>query len=362
MMVRSLPAIVVVGACGLAVAEPAALEPMSTRTTFFAGREVTLGTVIRGGDAVAGRLVWTLTALGRTLAHGAVDVRHDGGPATIAAVTLATPDVKAGVVIEATFTAVLVDPANARLATHARPVRIFFPNPFVDRTRWLELLRLALVDPVGDTERVLAEAGVPFTLVRSEADIVAADPGIVVVGEGASWLDRPDLPVLGARIAARGVPVLCLAPRDGRLALPHAANGEDVGDAKRLAFEHTGIVAALDPRLDGRDWAAGGRAILSRLVVAAEGDRVVVRIVAAADDPGGWPWLAIDYARSAAETTKSPFIICGYGIMEHWHETPAARYFLAAILERLAADRATTDRDGDRPDSTPPKALQENPR
>ena len=356
MMLRRMIGIFAVIACGVAAAEPPALAPASGRTNVVAGREAILGTVIRG-DAVAGRLVWTLTALGRTLASGAADVRHDGGPATSVAVAAAIPAIKEGVVVEAVFTAVLVDAAGSRLATHARPVRIFPADPFVDRTRWLEALALALVDPVGDTERVLTAAGVPFTLVRSEADIATAAPRVLLVGEGASWLDRPDLPGLVTRLAAQGTPVLCLAPRDGTLPLSGAADTPVEAVAKRLVFERTGIVTALDPRLDGGDWGAAGGSIVSRLAIVAEGDHAVIRIAAAADKPAGWPWLEIDYADPASPTSGSTLVVCGYGIVAHWDETPAARYLFAAVLGRLAADGP-----GNQPQSTPNDSLPENPR
>jgi len=358
-MTRSLIGIVAVCTCSVAAAAPLALEPTTARTNFFAGREITLGVVIRGGDPAAGRLVWTLTAFGRRLAGGTCDVRHDGSPATIVEVDVAIPEVKEGVVVEAAFTVIFADAAGTRLASHTRPVRIFPADPFVDRARWLETLEIALVDPVGDTERVLHAAGVPFTLVRSESDIAAAQPGIIVVGEGASWLDRSDLPALVTRFASTGLPVLCLAPRDGTLPLPGTADVEGAAVATRVAFERAGIVAALDPRLDGGDWVAEGRAIMTRLSIVAAGDRAMIRIAAAADDPGGWPWLEIDYADRAASAT---LVVCGYGIVSHWDETPAARYLLAAILDRLTADRGVTDRPIDQADSAPPAALPEKRR
>jgi hypothetical protein len=345
--------IVAMAVCTMAAAEPPALEPASGRTNFFAGREATLGTVVRG-DAVAGRLAWSLAALGRTLASGTLDVRHEGGPATTAAAVATIPAVKEGVVVEAVFTAVLVDAAGTRLATHTMPVRIFPTEPFVDRSRWLESLALALVDPVGDTARALTEAGVPFTLVRTEAEIAAAAPRVLVVGEGASWLDRPDLPGLVTRCAARGMPVLCLAPREGTLPLSGAADPSVEAVATRLVFERAGGVTALDPRLDGGDWGPAGGGIVSRLTIVAEGDRAVVRIAAPADEPAGWPWLGIDYADPATPTSKSTLVICGYGVVAHWNDTPAARYLFAALLDQLAADRP-----GDRPDSLPTDALPE---
>ena len=355
-MRRGLIAIVVVCACGVASAKPLALEPTSSRGNFFAGREATLGVVMCGGGPAAGRLAWTLTAFGRTLAGGTSNVRHDGGPATITEVAVAIPEVKEGVVVEAAFTAIFVDAAGTRLASHTQPVRIFPANPFVDQTRWLESLNLVLIDPTGDTERVLIAAGVPFTLAQSDADIASAQPRIIMLGEGGSWLDRPDLPALATRWAASGVPVLCLAPQDGTLPLSGMADVEGEAVATRFALERAGAVADLDPRLDNADWVAEGRTITTRVAVVGEGDRAVIRLAAAAEIPGGWPWLQLDYADPAAATT-APLVMCGYGIIAHWDETPAARYLLAAILHRLTADRSA-----DASDLLPTTALPEKPR
>ena len=351
MMARFLPAMVAIFACSLVTAAPPDLAPANGRTNFFAGRDATLRTVIRGGDAVAGRLAWNLTALGRTLRGGTLDVAHDGGPATAIDVAMEMPDVKEGIVLEATLTTVLADAAGTRLAACARPVRIFSADPFFERTRWLEGINLALIDPVGDTERVLVAAGVPFTLVRTEADITAAEPRIIVVGEGTSWLEGPDLATLLSRFASRGVPVLCLAPRDGTLPLPGTTPVEGAAIVKRLAFERAGVVAAFDPRLDGRDWDTEDRTIVSRFVIATEGDRAVLRI-AAADDPSGWPWVESEYTDHTTATAK--LVFCGHGIVSHWNETPSARYLFAAILHRL-----TVAQPGDRPDSTPTAELPE---
>jgi hypothetical protein len=96
---------------------------------------------------------------------------------------------------------------------------------------------------------------------------------------------------------------------------------------------------------------------VSQLAIVAEGDHAVIRIAAAADEPAGWPWLEVDYADPASPTSGSTLVLCCYGVVAHWDETPAARYLFAAVLDRLTADRP-----GDQPDSRPTDSLPENPR
>jgi|LakMenEpi03Aug12_release.lakeMendotaPanAssembly.Ray.scaffolds.fasta_scaffold78929_3 hypothetical protein len=311
------------------------VEPADHRTNFFAGGEAALGTVIRGGDAVEGTLVWVLAVGGRTLATGALEVRHAAGGATRRSVTVALPQGRAGVVIEAEFTAALVDAAGLRLGACSRPVRIFPTDPFADRTRWLAALGIIVIDPRGETEKTLTAAGVPFESFRADADVAALEVRLIIVGEGTSWREHPRLPHALAGAAARGARVLCLAPRDGTMPLPGTDDAADLF-ATSLLLRRADVVADLDARLDCRDWSDAAEPTVGGLALTAEGDAVVVRATAGS---AGWPWLEAGFARRAATPAAGKLLICTLGIVAHWDETPAARFLFAAILERLDAGK-----------------------
>lgn len=352
-----------IAACGIllgavAAAAPGVVEPADRRTNWFAGREAGFGTVIRSDEAVAGRLVWVLAVANRTIASGAVDVRHPGGGAMRVDVGVAVPEGREGVTVEAEFATALVDAAGTRLGACSRRVRIFPDDPFAGRTHWLESLGITVVDPPGDTERILEAAGVPFTSVKADADISGLTPRLLIVGEGTSWIDHPGLPHALAGAAAGGSVVLCLAPRDGTMPLPGQADEPGVFVASKLILRSTDVVGEIDVRLDDSDWSVVGPTIRSRLRIEADGDAVVVR---AGDGPVGWPWLEAGFAPHESQPSRGRIVVCGLGIMAHWEDTPAARYLLASLLERLTVKKpeAMTSPHVDSSNAAPPKENEQ---
>lgn len=301
------------------------------RTNFFTGREATVGVVVRGA-AFNGPLAWTLSVGNRPLARGTAAVRHVGPDPTLVDVTLAIPEGRAGIVIDAILNVSLSDGGDRWRGGTSKVVRLFPVDPFADRRQWLESRQIALVDPVGHTAAAFEAANVPFTLVPADLAIAAIRPPVIVVGEGASFDDRPGLAADLAFVASRGVGVLCLAPRVGEIPLPGTM--DEPGDvvAKSLVLRRADVVAELDDRLDWRAWSAAGDTVTSRLTMAADGCTVLAR---AGDVPTGWPWLEAAFTRRESDPPEGKIIVCGLGIVAHWHETPAARYLFAALIERL---------------------------
>lgn len=341
-------------AAGIAAGDDAlVMAPADARTNYFAGRAAECGTVIRGGVVVDGSLAWVLAVGGRSLANGAAAVRHPGRGATNAVVTVPVPAGREGVVAEATLTTVLADAAGARLGTATRPVQIFPADPFFDRRRWLDGLRIVIVDPGGGTEKVLAAAGVPLLFARADADIAALRPQVVIVGEGLAWAEHPRLAADLVGLCGQGTNVLCLAPASGAFPLPDPADTVGDGVVDRLTLRQADVVGDLDGQLDWRDWSARGSTVISRLAIVADREAVVAR---AGGTPRGWPWLEARFADRESGRPAGTFVVCGLGIVAHWEETPAARYLFAAVLARLAAPAADTAPSPD------PRSHQESPR
>ena len=73
---------------------------------------------------------------------------------------------------------------------------------------------------------MLEKARVPFTFTKNIAALDELREGLLVIGEGTAWRDYRALGEAAVKAAARGVPVLCLAPGEGRLVLPGTAGAE----------------------------------------------------------------------------------------------------------------------------------------
>lgn len=343
--------------------DPPVVEFSDMRTNYFTGRDAKVGVIVRGG-AVDGTLAWVLKVGNRPLAQGTVAVRHAGHDPTRVDVALALPKGREGIVIDATLITVLVDGAGERRGDTSKRVRMFPADPFANRRRWLESRQIALIDTVGHTAQALEAANVPFTLVPDAEDVAAIRPPVIVVGEGFSWGDRPKLAVDLAFVAARGVGILWLAPRDGEMQLPGTADEPGTVVTNSLILRRADVVSELDDRLDWCDWSEAEDTVVSPLRMKADGTTVFVRT---GDGRTGWPWLEASFTRHETDLPSGKMVICGLGIVAHWHETPAARYLFAAILERLTRSTPVPT-DGtstgappptDQPSTTPSQETEE---
>ncbi len=73
---------------------------------------------------------------------------------------------------------------------------------------------------------MLEKARVPFTFTKNTAALGELREGLLVIGEGTAWRDYRSLGETIVKAAARGVPVLCLAPGEGTLVLPGTAGSD----------------------------------------------------------------------------------------------------------------------------------------
>jgi hypothetical protein len=150
------------------------------------------------------------------------------------------------------------------------------------------------------------------------------------VGEGVSFEEEKDLPDTLIRAAARGRPVLCLAPAKGVLPLP-GADGTAAPLPQALCLHRTEIIAQLDRHLDLSGWPPDGKVVASAFALKAVEGSVLAEVT---DGSSGWPWL------EATHANKGRLLLCGFGLTTHWDAGPAPRYLFARLLERLAGTRA----------------------
>lgn len=305
-------------------AEVIAFEPVEKWANLFGGQKVTWHFQVRGLDAEPARATWALGQDARTLSRGEATITNKAGAIEVA-VPLTAPPVKPGVVLPLTLTVTLVNAANAPLVTGTKRFWVFHTDPFSERIAWLKQLNLRLYDPDGRTARVLDTAKVPYTAVGNPDALTEGEPGIGIVGEGLSFEEYRTLPAAIEKAAATGHPVLCLAPTGGSLPVP-GTEGAEAGPAVRLRLARADIITELDKRLDAAQWVTGP-SIASSLTIGAARGQVVATVRPGAGD---WNWLECGYAN-----THSKLIICGFGLIANWDESPTPRYLFAQLLSYL---------------------------
>lgn len=206
-----------------AAAEGAAIEPGEKWANVFSGAEIKFHYTVHTAQAIDGRLDWSLSVNRRTVEHGQLALAGAPGHAAEVTVAFKAPEVKEGVVLESQLSLAAYAAGNPRpVAQHAKTVWIFPRDPFAGRSQWLKGLKITLFDPGGKTADVLEKARVHFAFTKNTAALGDLRDGLLVIGEGTPWRDYRALGEAAVKAAARGVPVLCLAPGEGSLVLPGA--------------------------------------------------------------------------------------------------------------------------------------------
>jgi hypothetical protein len=214
---------------------------------------------------------------------------------------------------------------------------VFHPDPFVERMKWLEELKITLYDP--DPKRATAKAleklKVPFEEAPNAAALAEVKEGFILVGEGVSFKNDAGLGETLARAAARGLPVLCLAPKEGSFALP-GAEGSGLPVPDGLELRRAEVITRVDKRLDAKAWPPSGSVVASGLALKTEEGKVVAEAAAGGT---GWPWLEAEFG------DRGRLAVCGFALIERWDATPAPRYFFAGVLKRLTGSEKEKEKE-----------------
>lgn len=302
------------------------IVPQAPATNYFGDRDVRWSFHIIVDKAATGNVLWEYLAGQRTIARG--ESRFDATPERPASVAIALrlPPVKDGVVFptQLKITAMAAD-EKAPLANFESPVWLFPENPLTDRSTWLEELKLALYDPAGETAALWDEEKIAYTWLRNLAALAERKEGLVVIGEGVSPEDEPELPAAVFAKVAAGVPVLWLAPAAGDLPLTELVQNRDVAE---IQWRRSDVIAALDKRLDALAWDRGGEVPLTTLRLTAKKDEIIAEVD---DDPLSWPWLDVRFRLPGAR-----LIVCGFSVVAAWPQSPTPRFLFVRMLEELA--------------------------
>ena len=310
----------------LARANPPAIVSRESVSAFFGGDNLTLHFTVQSVDSADALARWSFSVEHRVLARGEARLSPTHGRPGELTLRLKAPAVKEGVVLAGQVSIIVTSNTRPDLrATLARPVWFFPKDPFAGRASWLRERKIILFDPPGRTAEIFKAAGLPFQELNNPDAIAELAEGTLIVGEGVSFTSQRGLPEALLRAAARGAPVLCLAPVDGVLPIPDG-NDRDLPAPARLAFRRNEIITELDRRLDARGWAEDGKEVASRLVLRGDGLTVGAEVTTAGS---GWPWVEIDFSKPG-----SRIVFCGFALISHWDHGPTPRFLLARALDR----------------------------
>jgi hypothetical protein len=301
------------------------LQPREPWTNLFADQDVALHFSV--APDLKGRLTWTFAAAnGRVYDRGRGEARLPGGGKPVK-ITLRTPPLNPGVVQEAKLTVSLIaDGKELAGAGYEKTMWIFPADPFADRHQWLAALRIKLYDPAAQakTTALFKEWKIPFAEVARLAGLDEVHNGLIIIGEGASLQDEPDLMPALLRAATRGVRVVCLAPATGSFVVPGTEPDAAPGS---LTLARQDMIRKLDKRLDSVSWPPAGSSVGRSLALKAEEGKVVAEITPGAK---GWSWLAVDFSQK-----KGRLVVSCFSMIGSWEAGPTPRYLLARILENL---------------------------
>lgn len=322
--------------CGLAEDPLIALTLVEKRSNWFSETQAHYTAIIQSDTPRTVELAWRLSSHERTILAGAQTVRLDAGQPQSVKIDIPLPPVAKEVIFptELVVTAASTEDVAQPPATTTHKLWIFDPNPFSALKTTIDHWNIALYDPANTTSSVLDESGIPFKAITQWASLETDRPGMLLIGEGVSFDEEPGLLPLMLRLAATGVPVICLAPAAGAFDLP----GTEAGDAplpESLCFEGPKIIQLFDERLDQNEWSSDAHSAMAFVRLVPYGASVQGQIEKRAP---GWPWMELRYGNRSASC-----IICGLGIMRDWATSPSPRYLLLSMIKTMKAGKDKTE-------------------
>ena len=207
---------------------------------------------------------------------------------------------------------------------------VFPRDPFALRKDWLKARNIHLFDPEDTTKPALKALEIPFTSIRNLETVHDLKDALLLIGEGVSFRDYRALSALMLHAAARGLPVVCLAPAGGQATILDP-DDEALPSPNALRLRRADVIRQLDKRLDRIAWPPDGRIVQSSLVLRGERGPVVGVVTEGGE---GWPWLELSFGPTQVTEKKGgQLIICGFGIIDKWEAGPTPRFLFARMLE-----------------------------
>ena len=311
-------------------------------SSVFGGRRAEFHCAITATKSFRGRAGWSLAVGRRTIARGEASVSAGPQKTETVEIRFDVPQLKEGVVMPAVLSVACYGPNGDRPAgSLKKPLWIFPENPFADRSQWLKQLQIHLFDPVGKTRQVFQDAAIPFSETRNVDALSALEGGLLVIGEGTSLEEYRGLSRITMETAAKGIPVLCLAPSNGQFTVPGMEETDHLPRPTSIAFRRADVIRELDKRLDARAWPPDGKAAAGSLVVKSDRGHVIAQVV---EGDAGWPWLEVGFSAK-----RGKLIVCGFGLVKKWNAGPTPRFLFARLLDYMSIDSSTSISKGELP-------------
>jgi hypothetical protein len=311
------------------------LESREKWTNLVADSKMEFHYTVKVPAAFKGRVTWTFADAGTKnvfpRGRGEAAVAADPKKPAEVKIPLEVPPLKEGVALQAQLIVTVYDAKEEKAASEERTLWIFADDPFFNRSKWFEDLKITIFDSDAKSKtgaalqalKSLKELKQPFVEVRNVAALADLKDGVLLIAEGVSFKDEPGLAEAMVQAASRGVPVICLAPKDGSFPVPGTNNG--LPNPSNLTFMRQDIITKLDKRLDAVAWAPENQVVARSLAIKSEDGKVIAEVI---DGAKGWPWLQVDYPDK-----KSRLIVLGFPIIQRWDNSPTPRYLLARLLE-----------------------------
>jgi len=294
----------------------------------FGGTNAQFHISLASPKALQGWLAWCFSAAGRTITRGESAVSLSAGVPETVTIDLQVPPVKKGVVMTSALDATLHSTgAREALANIHKPIWVFPEDPFAYEKEWLKDLQIRLFDPEGNTVAAFESLQIPFEEIGRSSAIGSISEGILIIGEGISLMDYRGLDELMVEASARGIPVLCLALSEGEFYMPGTRNSK-MPEPEGIQFARSGRIKAFDKRLDNHVWSQDRATVASRIAVLGERGAVIGDIETG--DKNGWPWIEFSFKKG-----DEKLLICGFGIIQSWKDSPAPRYLFREMLKYL---------------------------
>ena len=273
---------------------------------------------------------WRLSVAGHTVARGETALSKKNGiiPFNIA---FTLPQLKQGVTADLTLSlSVTGSDSGVKLATTNKTISSFSADVFANRNKWLKSLNIVLLDPEKATVELFDSLNIPYRFIRSADSLAEVTQGVVIVGEGVSLKENKGLWNVLTGVAARGVPVLCLALMEGEMKVAGMGPTE-LPKSSSLIMKRHQIIREIDKRLDINSW-CGERMIASHSIMFT-GERGPVTAVIKEDNTE-WLWLEQSF-----ENTNAKLILCQFLLVKHWKQSPVPQYLLLKLLENISPQK-----------------------